>query len=102
MKTFAKMSKSKRFRLTILVLAMNFAIFTYGIYSDSDLSSLGTGLSLLNAPLYAYILGESYRPSGDKPSKDSDPIVWLFQNNCLNYYTIMNWIIVYVWKQGKK
>jgi len=77
MKTFSTMSKSKRFRLTILVLAMNFAIFTYGIYSDADLSSLGTGLSLLNAPLYAYILGESYRPSSAKSSKseDSDPIV---------------------------
>ena len=88
MKTFATMSKSKRFRLTILVLAMNFAIFVYGIYKGADLSSLGTGLSLLNAPLYAYILGESYRPSKSKPSEESDPIVWLFQINCLNFYTI--------------
>ena len=75
MKTFATMSKSKRFRLTILVLAMNFAIFVYGIYKGSDLSSLGTGLSLLNAPLYAYILGETYRPSNKKKSEEIDPLV---------------------------
>ena len=75
MKTFATMSKSKRFRLTILVLAMNFAIFVCGIYKGADLSSLGTGLSLLNAPLYAYILGETYRPSNKKKSEEIDPLV---------------------------
>ena len=78
MSTFSGMTKSKRFRLTIIVLVANFAIFMYGIYKGADLSSLGTGLSLLNTPLYAYILGESYRPSNNKTpatSEDSDPIV---------------------------
>ena len=51
MSTFSGMTKSKRFRLTIIVLAANFAIFMYGIYKGADLSALGTGLSLLNTPL---------------------------------------------------
>tara|TARA_R110000824_G_scaffold252912_2_gene441753 strand:+ start:985 stop:1221 length:237 start_codon:yes stop_codon:yes gene_type:complete len=78
MSTFKGMTKSKRFRITIAVLVANFAIFMYGIFKGADLSALGTGLSLLNAPLYAYILGESYRPSNTKDisqSEDSDPIV---------------------------
>ena len=78
MGTFRGMTKSKRFRLTIIVLAANFAIFMYGIYKGADLSALGTGLSLLNTPLYAYILGESYRPSTKvipTQTEATDPIV---------------------------
>jgi hypothetical protein len=33
------------------------------MFNDTDLSDLGTGLALLNAPLYAYIIGQSIRPS---------------------------------------
>ena len=34
----------------------------------TDLASLGTGLALLNAPLYGYLFGETVRPSGKKDS----------------------------------
>lgn len=52
-----------RAKLTLVCLALNYIIVTVGIIKGSDLSDLGTGLALLNAPLYAYILAQSIRPS---------------------------------------
>jgi len=59
-----KISKSKRLSSSSIVLAANFAIFLYGIYKGADLQGLGTGLAMLNAPLYMYLWGETSRPSG--------------------------------------
>lgn len=60
------LSKSKRLRLTWFALACNFILFGIGIIKSADLTSLGSGLAMLNAPLYAYIWGESIRPSKAK------------------------------------
>lgn len=56
--------KSKRFWAFLFALAGNFWLFHVGINVGTDFISLGTGLALVNAPLIAYIAGESYRPSG--------------------------------------
>ncbi len=58
--------KSKRLRFSIAVIIANFAIGIFGIIKGADLSALGTFLALSNTPLYAYILGDSFRPSNLK------------------------------------
>ena len=70
-------SKSKRLHLTIYTLIANFIIFGFGISMGTDLASLGTGLALLNAPLYGYLFGETIRPSGKKvePPKEKKTIL---------------------------
>ena len=57
------MNKSKRLRFTIAVIIVNYVIGFYAIKHGVDLAALGTFLALVNTPLYAYIMGESYRPS---------------------------------------
>lgn len=57
------MKNSKRLRFTVAVIIVNYAIAVYAINHGVDLNALGTFLALVNTPLYAYILGESYRPS---------------------------------------
>lgn len=59
-----KLFKSKRLNSVSLVLICNFLIFLYGLYKGADLQALGTGLAMLNAPLYVYLASETYRPSG--------------------------------------
>jgi hypothetical protein len=57
--------KSKRFWAFCFALAGNFWLFYQAIRTPGiDFIQLGTGLALLNAPLIAYIAGETYRPSG--------------------------------------
>ena len=58
-----KITKSKRLGTSTIVLAANFLIFLYGISKGADLQGLGTGLAMLNAPLYVYLWGETSRPS---------------------------------------
>jgi hypothetical protein len=55
--------KLKRFKFSIIVIIANFIIGAFGIYHTADLTALGTFLALSNTPLYAYILGDSFRPS---------------------------------------
>jgi hypothetical protein len=57
------MTKSKRLKFTIFAVIVNFILAIYGINKGVDLTALGTFLALVNTPLYAYILGESFRPS---------------------------------------
>lgn len=63
------MKSSKRFKITIIILFLNFITFWFGIYTGVDLTALGSGLSLINLPLLPYIWGETSRPS-DNPPKD--------------------------------
>ncbi len=58
-----KIPKSRRFRVAVSSLAINFLIFILGIYKGVDLSDLGIGLAALNSPVYVYIFGETNRPS---------------------------------------
>lgn len=60
------MTKSKRLRVTLIALTCNFILFGLGIYMGADLTALGAGLAMLNAPLYGYLWGETSRPSGLK------------------------------------
>ncbi len=54
---------SKRFKFSVLAALGNFILFGIGLYLKVDLISLGTGLSLINTPIYAYIFGETIRKS---------------------------------------
>ena len=55
--------KQKRMKIALVCMAVNYLLFVYGIYKNSDLTSLGTGLALVNVPLMTWILGESIRPT---------------------------------------
>ena len=48
-----KYSKNKRIRLAIWAGVINFILFGIGMYMGINLTSLGTGLSLINTPIYA-------------------------------------------------
>jgi hypothetical protein len=56
-------SPSKRLKFSICVIVANFIIGIIGMFLGADLTALGVFLSLSNAPLYVYILGESLRPT---------------------------------------
>lgn len=58
-----KLPKSKRLRFSIAVIIANFIIGTIGIYQNADLQALGVFLALSNAPLYTYVLGDTFRAS---------------------------------------
>jgi len=60
------MSNSKRLKFSITIIAINFLFGVYGIHAKIDLTDLGTFLAMVNTPLYAYIFGETYRPSKSK------------------------------------
>ena len=62
------MKTQKRLKSAWIVLGLNMTLFALGIFKGSDLSDLGTGLALVNAPVLVYILGETFRPS--KTNKD--------------------------------
>jgi hypothetical protein len=55
--------KSKRFRFTAVAIGINFLTVWVGMYFSVDLVSLGKCLSLINAPLYFYVLGDTLRSS---------------------------------------
>lgn len=58
-----RLPQSKRLRFSVAVIIANFIIFGFGIYHGTDLGDLGVGLAMINSPLYAYTLGDSYRAS---------------------------------------
>ncbi len=62
--------KSKRLNTFIICTIPNILLFGLGMWADADLQDLGIGLAALNVPLYAYIFGESYRPSTDKKEEN--------------------------------
>lgn len=52
---------STRLRFSIWVIIANFIMGTVGMILGSDLTALGVFISLCNTPLYAYILGRTFR-----------------------------------------
>jgi len=56
-------NKKSRAKLTICCLIANFTMVIIGLLHEANITDLGTGLALLNSPLYVYILAESLRPS---------------------------------------
>jgi len=61
-----RLPQSKRLRFSVIVIIVNFIIGAFGIYHNTDLQALGMFLAMSNAPLYAYVLGDTYRPSNTK------------------------------------
>lgn len=59
-------SKSTRLRFSVYVIIANFLFGIFGIFMKVDLVSLGTFLSLVNSPLYIYVIGRSYRGESKK------------------------------------
>ena len=57
------METQKRLKSAWIVLGLNMGLFAFGIYKGIDLTNLGTGLALMNAPVLVYLLGETFRPS---------------------------------------
>jgi hypothetical protein len=55
--------RSKRLKITIICLVVNFMMVVMGIAHQVDLTALGTCIALINTPLYAYIFGETVRKS---------------------------------------
>ncbi len=56
-------TNNKRMKALFIASTLNFIIFGAGVIIKSDLTALGAGLLMINGPLYAYIAGESFRPS---------------------------------------
>jgi len=52
-----------RLKFSIAVIVANFILGIIGMILGADLTALGVFLSLSNAPLYVYVLGESLRPT---------------------------------------
>ena len=63
------MTKSKRFWFAVSAFVVNTILFAVGMATNTDLIALGTGMTMLNAPVYAYILGESLRKSRQEKSQ---------------------------------
>jgi len=59
-----KLTKSKRFWFSMIVFAICITAFILGVKWGSDPIALGTGITMLSAPLLGYLLGETFRPSG--------------------------------------
>lgn len=55
--------KNKRLKFSMFAFCVNALIFIYGLHKEVDLSSLGVGLSMLNAPLVAFVTGDTIRAS---------------------------------------
>lgn len=61
-----KFPQSKRLRFAAIGFATNIIVVLFGMYFGSDLVALGTCLTMVNTPIYVYILGDSFRPSEQK------------------------------------
>ena len=60
------MTGRTRLKMCAAAFVINSIIFSIGIYKESDLTALGAGLSMLNAPILVYVLGDTIRPSTKK------------------------------------
>tara|TARA_R100000995_G_scaffold66643_2_gene35404 strand:- start:4338 stop:4571 length:234 start_codon:yes stop_codon:yes gene_type:complete len=66
-----KLTKSKRFWFSVFAFIVNALMFSILVIKDNDPVSVGTGLSMLNTPVYVYVFGESWKPSS-KAEKDEN------------------------------
>jgi len=58
-----KVTKSTRFWFAIIAFFVNSIVFCLGLYFTLDPIALGTGLALINTPVYGYIFGRTVRPA---------------------------------------
>jgi len=59
------MTGRTRLKFCTWAFVVNCAIFSFAIYQKADLTATGVGLSMLNAPVLAYVLGDTIRPSNN-------------------------------------
>lgn len=67
-------NKSTRLTFSIYVIIANFIFGGIAMWQQIDLATVGTFLSLANTPLYAYVLGRSYRSSQTQNKNTEDNI----------------------------
>ena len=67
-----KVSRSKRLWVTLGAQVFNALLFFYGIQKGIDLTTLGVGIGMINAPVYTYLGVESWKPSNKKPNDKDD------------------------------
>lgn len=65
-----KVSKSKRLWVTLISMGVNVTLFYIGINLGIDPIALGTGIGMINAPVYAYLGMESWKPSKKKTNEE--------------------------------
>jgi hypothetical protein len=56
-------SPRTRLKFSVWVIIANFVLGMIGMLLGADLTALGVFLAMSNAPLYVYVLGDSFRPS---------------------------------------
>ena len=57
------MTKLKRLKSAWIVFSVNMLLFLIGILKGAQLMDLGGGIALVDAPIFVYIFGETFRPS---------------------------------------
>lgn len=78
---------STRLRFSVWVIIANFIMGIVGMILGTDLTALGVFLGLANTPLYAYILGRTFRGSSipreyfNQPHNGSGGIGDILNNN---------------------
>jgi hypothetical protein len=60
---FKTITPRTRLKFSICVIIANFLMGVIGILLGTDLTALGVFLAMANAPLYAYVLGQSFSPT---------------------------------------
>ena len=55
--------EQKRMKVAMMAMAINYVLFAYGIHKGIDLTDLGSGLAMTNAPILVWVLGETFRPT---------------------------------------
>lgn len=64
-------TKSKRFWFSVSAFTVNAIIYLLAILcTDHEPASVGTGLTLLNSPIYVYVFSETKRPSKKPENAD--------------------------------
>ncbi len=60
---FKTITPRTRLKFSIAVICVNFILGIIGMLLGADLTALGVFLAMSNAPLYVYVLGESFSPT---------------------------------------
>lgn len=53
---------SKRFKFSVIMLTFNYLAYVVAILLDAHMYNVAVFLSSVNTPLFAYVLGDSFRP----------------------------------------
>ena len=67
-----KVTTSTRFWFAVLAFIVNTIVFIFGISKGIDPTALGTGLALMNTPVYGYIFGRTVRGQTTEKTDTAD------------------------------